>query len=68
MQYRDSAVQWSKCKQLICWLPELGSNQHPQTNSPKPAAENLAPTEPREFDQIFAAHFQGMIAEPNSAE
>ncbi|MEJ0099373.1 MAG: nucleotidyl transferase AbiEii/AbiGii toxin family protein [Pseudomonadota bacterium] len=37
------------------------------TSSPKPAAEILAPTEPRDFERTFAAHFQGMTAEPTSA-
>ena len=34
------------------------------TCSPKPAAEMLSPQEPRDFEQIFAAHFQGMTATP----
>jgi hypothetical protein len=34
------------------------------TCSPKPAAEMLAPQEPRDFAQTFAAHFQGMTATP----
>lgn len=38
------------------------------TCSPKPAAEILAPKEPRDFEQTFAAHFQGMSADPVSAE
>jgi predicted nucleotidyltransferase component of viral defense system len=37
------------------------------TSSPKPAAEILAPKEPRDFEQTFIAHFQGMTAEPVSA-
>lgn len=37
------------------------------TCSPKPAAEVLAPQEPRDFGQIFAAHFQGMTATPVTA-
>ncbi len=37
------------------------------TSSPKPAAEILAPQEPRDFERTFAAHFQGMTAEPASA-
>jgi predicted nucleotidyltransferase component of viral defense system len=38
------------------------------TCSPKPAAEMLAPQEPRDFEQIFAAHFQGMTAMPVTAK
>jgi predicted nucleotidyltransferase component of viral defense system len=38
------------------------------TCSPKPAAEILAPKEPRNFEQVFAAQFQGMSADPVSAE
>jgi hypothetical protein len=38
------------------------------TCSPKPAAEMLAPAEPRDFAATFAGHFQGMTAEPTSAE
>jgi hypothetical protein len=38
------------------------------TCSPKPAAEILAPKEPRDFQQTFTAHFQGMTAEPVTAE
>ncbi len=38
------------------------------TCSPKPAAEIRAPKVPRDFEQIFAAHFQGMSADPISAE
>ena len=38
------------------------------TCSPKPAAEILAPKKPRDFEQIFASHFQGMSADPVSAE
>jgi predicted nucleotidyltransferase component of viral defense system len=34
------------------------------TCSPKPAAEMLAPKEPRDFEQTFEAHFQGMTAAP----
>ena len=37
------------------------------TCSPKPAAEMLAPQEPRDFEQIFEAHFQGMTATPVTA-
>ncbi|MDP9011682.1 MAG: nucleotidyl transferase AbiEii/AbiGii toxin family protein [Pseudomonadota bacterium] len=37
------------------------------TCSPKPAAEMLAPNEPRDFEQTFAAHFQGMTAAPVTA-
>ncbi len=37
------------------------------TSSPKPAAEILAPKEPRDFEQTFTAHFQGMTREPVSA-
>jgi predicted nucleotidyltransferase component of viral defense system len=37
------------------------------TCSPKPAAEILAPKEPRDFQQTFTAHFQGMTAEPVTA-
>lgn len=37
------------------------------TSSPKPAAEILAPEVPRDFEQTFTAHFQGMTAEPVSA-
>lgn len=35
--------------------------------SPKPAAEILAPQEPRDFEQTFTAHFQGMTAAPVTA-
>jgi hypothetical protein len=38
------------------------------TCSPKPAAEILAPQEPRDFEQIFTAHFQGMTTKPSSVE
>jgi predicted nucleotidyltransferase component of viral defense system len=38
------------------------------TCSPKPAAEILAPAEPRDFAATFADHFEGMTAEPTSAE
>jgi hypothetical protein len=38
------------------------------TCSPKPAAEILAPQAPRDFEQTFAAHFQGMTATPVTAE
>ncbi len=38
------------------------------TCSPKPAAEILAPQEPRDFAQIFEAHFRGMTAAPISAK
>lgn len=38
------------------------------TCSSKPAAEMLSPQEPRDFDQIFAAHFAGMTAVPVTAE
>ncbi len=37
------------------------------TCSPKPAAEILAPHEPRDFEQTFTAHFQGMTAAPVTA-
>jgi predicted nucleotidyltransferase component of viral defense system len=37
------------------------------TCSPKPAAEMLMPQEPRDFEQTFTAHFQGMTAEPVTA-
>ena len=37
------------------------------TCSTKPAAEMLAPQEPRNFEQIFTAHFQGMTAAPVTA-
>ncbi|MCC6715775.1 MAG: nucleotidyl transferase AbiEii/AbiGii toxin family protein [Gammaproteobacteria bacterium] len=37
------------------------------TCSPKPAAEMLAPQEPRGFEQTFTAHFQGMTATPVTA-
>lgn len=38
------------------------------TCSPKPAAEILAPAEPRDFAATFTAHFEGMTAELTSAE
>lgn len=38
------------------------------TCSPKPAADMLAPAQPRDFAATFAGHFQGMTAEPTSAE
>jgi hypothetical protein len=38
------------------------------TCSPKPAADMLAPAMPRDFVATFADHFQGMTAEPTSAE
>lgn len=38
------------------------------TCSAKPAAEMLAPQEPRDFEQTFAAHFQGMTATPVTAK
>jgi predicted nucleotidyltransferase component of viral defense system len=38
------------------------------TCSPKPAAEILAPQAPRDFEQTFAAHFQGMTATPVTAQ
>lgn len=38
------------------------------TCSPKPAAEMLAPQEPRDFEQTFEAHFQGMTAASVSAK
>ncbi|MEP6906604.1 MAG: nucleotidyl transferase AbiEii/AbiGii toxin family protein [Pseudoxanthomonas sp.] len=38
------------------------------TCSPKPAAELLAPAEPRDFTATFAGHFEGMTAVPTSAE
>lgn len=34
------------------------------TASPKPAAEMLAPAEPKTFTEIFENHFQGMTTEP----
>lgn len=37
------------------------------TCSSKPAAEMLSPQEPRDFDQIFTAHFAGMTVEPVTA-
>lgn len=37
------------------------------TCSPKPAAEMLAPNEPRDFEQTFATHLQGMTAAPVTA-
>lgn len=37
------------------------------TCSPKPAAEMLAPQEPRDFERTFDAHFQGMTATPVTA-
>lgn len=37
------------------------------TCSSKPAAEMLSPQEPRDFDRIFTAHFQGMTAAPVTA-
>lgn len=36
------------------------------TCSPKPAADMLAPEEPKDFVAIFDAHFRGMTAEPTS--
>lgn len=33
------------------------------TCSPRPAAEMLAPAEPRDFTSLFAAHFQGMTTD-----
>ncbi|MFP1678258.1 nucleotidyl transferase AbiEii/AbiGii toxin family protein [Alloalcanivorax sp. C16-2] len=38
------------------------------TCSPKPAWEILQPSEPRDFHTIFDSHFQGMTAEPVSAD
>ena len=38
------------------------------TCSPRPAAELLAPQEPRDFEQLFAAHFEGMTATPVTAK
>lgn len=38
------------------------------TSSPKPAAEMLAPQEPRDFERTFEAHFQGMTAAPVTAK
>lgn len=35
--------------------------------SPKPAAEMLAPTDPKEFTDIFENHFQGMTTDPVTA-
>lgn len=37
------------------------------TCSSKPVAEMLAPQEPRDFDAIFTAHFQGMTEAPVTA-
>lgn len=37
------------------------------TCSPKPAAEILDPSEPREFEAVFKTQFQGMTAEPVAA-
>lgn len=37
------------------------------TCSSKPAAEMLSPQEPRDFEEIFTAHFQGMTAAPVTA-
>ncbi len=37
------------------------------TCSPKPAAEMLAPQEPRDFEQTFEANFQGMTSAPVTA-
>ena len=38
------------------------------TCSPKPAWEILLPSEPKDFHNIFDTHFQGMTAEPISAD
>jgi predicted nucleotidyltransferase component of viral defense system len=38
------------------------------TCSPKPAWEILLPSEPKDFHTIFDTHFQGMTAEPVSAD
>lgn len=38
------------------------------TCSPKPAWEILKPSEPRDFHSVFESHFQGMTAEPVSAD
>ena len=38
------------------------------TCSSKPAAEMLSPQAPRDFDQIFTAHFAGMTADPVTAD
>ncbi|MBL7251465.1 nucleotidyl transferase AbiEii/AbiGii toxin family protein [Alloalcanivorax marinus] len=38
------------------------------TCNPKPAWEILQPSEPRDFHTIFDSHFQGMTAEPVSAD
>lgn len=38
------------------------------TASPKPAAEMLAPAEPKGFAEIFASHFQGMTQDPVTAQ
>lgn len=38
------------------------------TCSPKPAAEMLAPQEPRDFGRTFEVHFQGMTATPVTAK
>lgn len=37
------------------------------TCSPKPAADILAPAEPRDFAATFADHFRGMTTEPTTA-
>jgi hypothetical protein len=38
------------------------------TCSPKPAAEMLSPSEPRDFEAVFNAQFRGMTAEPVSVD
>lgn len=38
------------------------------TASPKPAAEMLAPAEPKGFAGIFASHFEGMTRDPVTAQ
>lgn len=38
------------------------------TASPKPAAEMLAPSEPREFAEVFERQFKGMTTEPVTVE
>lgn len=37
------------------------------TCSPRPACEMLEPSDPREFAETFAAHFQGMTSTPTTA-
>jgi predicted nucleotidyltransferase component of viral defense system len=38
------------------------------TCSPKPAAQMLSPSEPRDFEAVFNAQFRGMTAEPVSVD